>query len=123
MRLRRHEFEALIAEALDGLPPYFQEAMNNVAVLVESWPSRRQLRETQTPRGHTLLGLYEGIPLTERYEYSLVPPDTITLFQGPLEESCETPEEIREAVRHTVIHEIAHHFGIDDDRLRELGAY
>jgi predicted Zn-dependent protease with MMP-like domain len=123
MRLRRHEFQTLVAEALDDLPPYFQEAMSNVAVLVESWPSRRQLRDTETPPGHTLLGLYEGIPLTERYEYNLVAPDTITLFQGPLEESCETPEEIREAVRHTVIHEIAHHFGIDDDRLRELGAY
>jgi predicted Zn-dependent protease with MMP-like domain len=123
MKIPRREFETLVAEALDNLPPYFQEKMNNVAVLVERWPTRRQLRETQTPRGHTLLGLYEGIPLTERYQYNLVPPDTITLFQGPLEEDCETPAEIREAVRQTVIHELAHHFGIDDDRLRELGAY
>jgi predicted Zn-dependent protease with MMP-like domain len=123
MKISRHEFKTLVAEALDHLPPYFQEKMNNVAVLVERWPTRRQLRETQTPPGHTLLGLYEGIPLTERYQYNLVPPDTITLFQGPLQEDCETPAEIREAVRHTVIHELAHHFGIDDDRLRELGAY
>jgi predicted Zn-dependent protease with MMP-like domain len=114
------EFEQLVAEALDGLPPHFQAAMNNVAVLIKRWPSAADLRSTGTPAG----GLYSGIPLTERtHYYGLVPPDTITLYQGPIEQSCDSPAAIREAVQHTVMHELAHHFGIDDDRLRELGVY
>jgi predicted Zn-dependent protease with MMP-like domain len=118
------DFEQLVAEALDDLPPLFQEAMNNVAVLVKRWPTVADLRATDTPAGHTLLGLYHGVPLTVRsHDYGLVPPDTITLFQGPIEQRCASPEEIRQAVRHTVIHELAHHFGINDDRLHELGAY
>jgi predicted Zn-dependent protease with MMP-like domain len=124
------QFEDLVAEALDDLPPFFQAHMNNVAVLVETWPSRRTLREMRVPDDETLLGLYRGIPLTERTQgYNLVPPDTITLYQGPIERAAAGWDEgtylerVREEVRHTVIHEIAHHFGIDDDRLVELGAY
>lgn len=125
MMLPLTEFEQLVNEAMDGLPAFFQERMNNVEILVETWPSRAALRAAGVPRGHTLLGLYHGIPLTQRTQgYNLVPPDTITLYQGPIEASAgEDPEAIREAVRHTVIHELAHHFGISDDRLRELGAY
>jgi predicted Zn-dependent protease with MMP-like domain len=123
----RAAFEELVAEALDNLPEYFQQAMSNVELLVESWPTPAHLRDSHTPPGYTLLGLYQGIPLTERYNYNLVVPDTITLFQRPIEQSCATADDvaqaIRTAVRHTVIHELAHHFGIDDDRLRELGAY
>lgn len=124
------QFEDLVGEALDALPPFFQQQMNNVVVLVEKWPSRRVLREMDVPPGETLLGLYHGIPLTERtHAYNLVTPDTITLFQGPIEAAAREWEEgtfyerVREEVRHTVIHEIAHHFGISDDRLHELGAY
>lgn len=118
-------FEQLIAEALDELPPFFQDRMHNVEVLVRSWPTRADLAEAGLPRGFTLLGLYHGIPLTERTQgYHLVPPDTITLFQGPIEAAAgQDPDAVREQVRRTVIHEIAHHFGISDDRLRELGAY
>jgi predicted Zn-dependent protease with MMP-like domain len=125
------QFEDLVGETLDDLPPFFQTHMNNVVVLVETWPSRRTLREAGAPEGETLLGLYTGIPLTQRTQaYNLVPPDTITLFQGPIEraaagwdEGWPYLERVREEVRQTVIHEIAHHFGIDDDRLEELGAY
>jgi predicted Zn-dependent protease with MMP-like domain len=118
-------FEQLIAEALDELPPFFQDRMHNVEVLVRAWPTRADLAEAGLPRGFTLLGLYHGIPLTERTQgYNLVPPDTITLFQGPIEAAAgQDPDAVREQVRRTVIHEIAHHFGISDDRLRELGAY
>ena len=75
--------------------------------------------------GRLLLGLYQGIPLTERtHYYNLVPPDTITLYQGPIEMVAgDDYKKIRDQVKHTVIHEIAHHFGISDERLRELGAY
>jgi predicted Zn-dependent protease with MMP-like domain len=124
MHLERLEFEKLVVLALDDLPPYFQEKISNVEVLVKEWPSRRELRDAGVPPGHTLLGLYSGIPLTERtHNYNLVPPDTITLYQGPIENSADDITEIPEIVRHTVIHEFAHHFGISDDRLRELGAY
>ncbi len=118
-------FEQLVAEAIDDLPPFFQERMENVELLVRPWPTRADLDQVGLPAGFTLLGLYHGIPLTERtHGYNLVPPDTITLFQGPIEAAAGTdPEAIREQVRRTVIHEIAHHFGISDDRLRELGAY
>ena len=124
------QFEELIGEALDDLPPFFQAQMNNVVILMEMWPSRRVLREMGIPPGQTLLGLYRGIPLTERTGgYNLVTPDTITLYQGPIEQAAaeqgegEVLDRVREEVRHTVIHEIAHHFGIDDDRLVQLGAY
>jgi predicted Zn-dependent protease with MMP-like domain len=126
------EFDAIIADALDDLPPFFAAAMNNVVVLAAEWPSRRELRDAGLDHNHTLLGLYSGIPLTERTQgYTLVPPDTITLYQGPLEQTVAAelrPGEVyvdllRDAIRHTVIHEIAHHFGISDDRLVELGAY
>lgn len=128
--LTDQQFEALVGEALDDLPPFFQARMDNVVVLVEVWPSRQTLRMMGVPPGETLLGLYTGIPLTQRsHTYTLVPPDTITLFQGPIEDAAaewgkgDYHERVRAEVRHTVIHEIAHHFGIDDDRLVALGAY
>jgi predicted Zn-dependent protease with MMP-like domain len=121
IRLSPQKFDQLVIEALDGLPPFFQEVMSNVELIVEDWPSAEQMEELGG--GETLLGLYEGIPLTERYNYNLVPPDVITLFQRPLEQSVHSLDELRDEVRQTVIHEIAHHFGIDDDRLIELGAY
>lgn len=124
MYLSAPQFERLVADALDDLPPYFQEKFNNIEVLIKKWPSKRELKAGDVPPGHTLLGLYSGIPLTERtHNYGLVTPDTITLFQGPIEHAAESVDQIPDIVRHTVIHEFAHHFGISDDRLRELGAY
>lgn len=124
MMLTKREFERLAAEAMDDLPPFFQEQMENVEVLIKPWPSRRELVEGGVEPGYTLLGLYQGIPLTERtHNYGLVPPDTITLYQGPIEHEAGRPENVAEVVKHTIIHEFAHHFGISDDRLRELGAY
>ena len=124
MMLTSSEFEQLAAVALDELPEFFQEQMENVVVLVKQWPTRRELADAGVGPGYTLLGLYSGVPLTDRtHNYGLVPPDTITLYQGPIEREAGSPEHIAEAVKHTVIHEFAHHFGISDDRLRELGAY
>ncbi|MFN8595874.1 MAG: metallopeptidase family protein [Anaerolineae bacterium] len=122
--LSRSEFEALVAQALDDLPPYFHVKMNNVEVIVETAPTLEDYRQVGGRPGGVLLGLYVGIPLTARTSgYQLVPPDTIRIFQQPIEQLCRTPEEVRQQVRHTVIHELAHHFGISDARLRELGAY
>ena len=120
----RDEFERLVAEALDQLPPYFQEKMSNIEVLIKPWPGSQELQSAGVGPGSTLLGLYHGIPLTARTRsYALVLPDTITLYQRPIEQSAGRPDKVPGVIRNTVIHEIAHHFGISDNRLRELGAY
>ena len=104
-------FEEMVATALDSLPPELGRLMSNVAVTVE---------HDQGPPG--LLGLYEGIPLTDRTsDYAGVLPDRITIYRREICAICRTEQEVADQVRHTVIHEIAHHFGIDDNRLRELG--
>lgn len=114
------EFESLVVEALDGLPAELASQMNNVQVVVQDTPDPDDLDEGDD--AGNLLGLYQGVPLTERDgEYFGVLPDRITLYKQNLERAAATPEELREVVRETVIHEIAHHFGIDDDRLEELG--
>ncbi len=125
LKLSPEEFEALVVEAIAGLPVFFQEKLDNVEILVVSWPTPSELQSVGIKSGNLLLGLYQGIPLTERTSgYNLVPPDTITLYQGPIERvSGFNPQRIRQQVKHTVIHEIAHHFGISDERLHELGAY
>ena len=122
--MERTEFESLVAEALDTLPGFIQEKMTNVEVLIEPRPSRQALSRAGVPKGHTLLGLYQGVPLTSRtHHYGMVPPDTITLYQHPIERAAGDAENVPNVIRRTVMHEVAHHFGISDDRLRELGAY
>ena len=104
-------FAELVAEALDGIPPELGELMDNVVVTVDDW---------SPPRG--LLGFYEGVPLTARGQYGgMVMPDRITIFRRAICAMCVTEAQVVEQVRITVVHEVAHHFGIDDDRLRELG--
>ena len=109
------EFEEIVEEALESLPPDLRGFMSNVAVVVEDEP----------PAGAPLLGLYQGVPLTMRSSaYAGVPPDKITIYRGPLERLYgEDRDRLRREVRRVVLHEIAHHFGISDDRLRELDRY
>ena len=105
------DFNRLVEEALDGLPEALGRLMENVAVVVDD----------VTPPGG-LLGLYDGIPLTERYEYGgFALPDRITIFRRAICAVCDDEADVVEQVRVTVVHEVAHHFGIDDDRLDELG--
>lgn len=121
--MNREQFESLVAGAVELLPEEFQDRLENVDVVVEERPSRWQLGKTHLGQGYTLLGLYEGVPLTERTtNYGLVAPDKITIFQKPIEDVCRSGDEmeIKEQIRKTVIHEIAHHFGIDDKRLKEI---
>ncbi len=116
------EFEALVAEALAGIPDQILGYLDNIAITVQPWPSSAQLQRSRVGPGYTLFGLYEGVPLTQRgAHYNLVLPDRITIFQGPIEQYCHTPETIREQVRKTVIHELAHHFGFDEHAIRNLG--
>ena len=122
MHLPRDEFEHLVAAAIDGLPPEFAEKLDNVEFIIEEWPRPQDYGERELPPGAMLLGLYHGVPLTERSVFAPpLMPDRITLYQQPIERMCRTPREIIEEVRRTVLHEIAHHFGIGDQRLRELG--
>jgi predicted Zn-dependent protease with MMP-like domain len=121
VQVTEDEFEVLVVAALDTLPEDLLELMSNVEVTVDRFPTRSQMQRAGVRRG-TLLGLYEGIPLTLRTSsYSLVVPDKITIFQRPIERMCTTQEQIVAQVRKTVIHEVAHHFGMGEQRLRELG--
>ena len=110
-----------MAKAVDSLPDEFLARLENVDVVVADQPTRRQLGKDRE-RGETLLGLYEGVPLTGRTgHYGLVVPDKITIFQQPIESICKNNAQIVAEVQRVVKHEIAHHFGISDERLEELG--
>jgi len=112
------EFEKLADKAVKGLPKFFKNKMQNIVVVVAGSPDRAQERRF----GRGLLGLYEGVPLLDRGTYySGAMPDKITIFQKNIEAQCHDPEELEGEVRHVVMHEIAHHFGLDEARLRELG--
>lgn len=122
MQLSREEFTELVQQALDDVPDEFLEKLENVYITVEDYPSREDLQNTQAAPGR-LLGIYHGVPLGQRSPFSsgLAMPDRITIFQRNLEKFAHSREEIVLQVRRTVLHEIAHHFGISDQRLRELG--
>ena len=114
-------FEWAVAKAVDDLPEEFLARLENIDVIVEDRPSVSQLRGARLRRGHTLLGLYEGIPQTRRGRgYGMVLPDKITIFQKPIEDRCRNEAEIIAEIGRVVKHEIAHHFGISDARLRQI---
>jgi predicted Zn-dependent protease with MMP-like domain len=124
IKISAKKFEALVVQALDELPDFFRNRLENIEVLIADEPTEDELAEAGLEPDELVLGLYQGIPLTERTaDYGLVLPDTITLYRLCLAEVCDTPEDIIREVQQTVKHEIAHYFGIDDDRLRELDAY
>ncbi len=114
--LRRARFARLVRRALAGLPPAFRERMRNVEIVVLDDPD-----PTRMPPGQTLLGLYEGVPLTDRWGGEPYLPDRITIYRRPIEAMSASPKVQADIVRDTVVHEVAHHFGISDARLHELG--
>ncbi len=119
--MTREEFENCVDEALDSLPEEFEQLLENIEVIVQNRPSPQQVQKMKLRPGHTLLGLYEGVPLGRRGRfYGNVLPDRVTIFQQPIEQ-YHPPSQVVEAIRTTVLHEIGHYFGISDDRLRELG--
>lgn len=119
MEQNERTFTDLVSEALDSLPDDIAEMISNVEVVVEPEPPLDYLRSL--PRGHTLFGLYHGVPLTKRGVYDRALPDKISIYEGPITRSARTADAIREQVRRTVLHEIGHHFGIEEHRLHELG--
>lgn len=118
--MRAREFERIVEEALAGLPSPFAERLENVAVVVRDEPTEEDLQEAGLEPDAELFGLYVGVPLTDRADYHMVLPDRILIFQGPHERHFEDDELLLE-IQKTVVHEVAHYFGIDDDRLHELG--
>ncbi len=124
IKISAKKFEALVVAALEELPAFFQDRLQNVEILISDWPTTEELEEAGLGPDELLLGLYQGIPLTERTaDYGLVLPDTITLYRKCIAEVCDTPGDIVAEVQQTVKHEIAHYFGLSDERLKELGAY
>jgi len=122
MNLSRPKFEALVLAELEALPKAFQKALKNIAVTVEEWPDRATMHEFGVKHREQLFGAYLGTPLPERTaDYGNALPDKICLYQKSLESFCRNEEELREQVRITLLHEIGHYFGLDEDRLAELG--
>ena len=117
-------FKALAREAVAGLPEHIRARMDNVDIIVRGRPTAGELHAAGVRHGGTLLGLYQGTPLPLRNSgYTMVLPDRIYLFRQPLEAICATDEQLVRQIRRTVLHELAHQLGIDDDRLTEIGAY
>ena len=119
--MTRRQFEALVEKAMRKLPKAFKEKIKNVAVVVEDWADDETLAEMGIEPPDTLYGLYRGIDITRRDSgYGNVLPDTVTIYQGPIEEDCDDEEEMADLVRETVIHEIGHYFGLDDDTMHRI---
>jgi predicted Zn-dependent protease with MMP-like domain len=121
VEISRREFEQLVTRALRRLPRKFRDRLENIAVVVEDWANDDTLDEMGIEPPDTLYGLYRGTDLTRRdTAYGNVLPDVIAIYQGPIQEDCESVEEMEELVRDTVVHEVGHYFGLDDERLAEL---
>ena len=119
--MTREKFEQLVEEALREIPKRFRKAMHNVAVVVEQEPAPDVLDELEIPPGDTLLGLYQGTPLTERsWGHGNSLPDRISIYQGPIEDACDDEDEIRDCIAETVIHEFGHYFGMSEEEIEEI---
>ncbi len=122
MQLTEAEFDSIVKRAIRRVPSEIRQHLDNMVISVRKRPSRRMLKELGMPPGDTLFGIFDGVPLTERSvtEPPLYP-DTILIFQEPLEEACDTVEKLEEEIEITVVHEVAHFVGMSEERLAELG--
>lgn len=119
VKISREEFEKIVGEGIDAIPEMFLKKLDNVAVFVEGEPNLEQRRKLRLRKNWTLLGLYEGVPQATRgAHYTNVVPDKITIFQKPIEATAHNIEDLREIVKNTIWHEIAHHFGMDERQVR-----
>jgi len=119
--MNRRQFEALVEKSLRKLPKAFKEKVANIAVVVEDWADDETLAEMGIEPPDTLYGLYQGVDITQRDStYGNVLPDVITIYQGPIEEDAADEEEMAEIVRETVMHELGHYFGLDDDTMHRI---
>jgi len=124
LNMDRDTFTELVLEALDDLPEQFREKLQNVEITVEDWPDAETMRLARVRNRSSLLGFYHGIPLPERTQgYNMVMPDKISIYRQPILMHSRNRRQVRERVSRVLRHEVAHYFGIDDERLREIGAY
>ena len=114
------EFEQLVSQAIKEIPDSFLKKLKNVEIVVEEEPSQKQVRELKLKNNVLLFGLYQGVPQTERWGYGQVLPDKITIFKKPIEKQAQSRQEVANLVKETVWHEIAHHFGLDEKRVRQV---
>jgi predicted Zn-dependent protease with MMP-like domain len=122
--IEREAFERMVVEAVTALPAEFIERLANLEFTVEEWALPEDFGRAGLPRGATLLGVYRGVPLTRRgAHYNMTIPDRIVVFSGPLQRLARDEADLRERVARVVRHEVAHYFGISDERLREIDAY
>lgn len=122
MRLSAKQFEAAVERVMRRIPAEIQQYLRDVTVTIRSHPSKKLLREMEVPPDETLMGFYDGTPISERSVTDPIRyPDTVVLFQRPIEEECDTMEELEDEIEVTIVHEVAHYVGIDEDRLAELG--
>lgn len=118
--MSEEEFEQLVNEGIKAIPKKFLDMLDNVAIVIEDYPTMEQMQKTHLAPGYTLFGLYEGVPNTKRGNpYSLIMPDKITIFRQPILGSSVDPERIKEIVKDTVWHEIAHYFGMDHEGIKK----
>ena len=122
IKLNEAEFDRIVAKAIENIPGEIRQYLENIVISVKKRPSRRMMIEMGIPAGEEPLGLFQGVPMIER-SVTVPPlyPDMIDLFQEPLEEMCETREELEEEIEITVVHEVAHYIGMTEERLEELG--
>jgi len=113
------KFEELVNKGIETIPKGFLEKLDNVEIIVEETPTPEQLKKLKIRKGSFLFGLYEGVPQTKRWGYGQVLPDKITIFKAPIEKLAQSEKEIKEIVKNTVWHEIAHHFGLDEKKVRQ----
>lgn len=119
--MTREAFQLLVRDAIDSIPKLFSKRITNVAIVVEDEPSPQILEEMEIEPGDTLFGLYQGTPLTERsWDFGNALPDRITLFQRPIEDACETNDEIVATIGETLIHELGHYFGMSEEHIEEI---
>jgi predicted Zn-dependent protease with MMP-like domain len=122
MKLSRKKFERIVEQSIARIPEEIRRHLHNLAISIENRPDPELLREMELPPGETLFGVYTGVPLPERSAVDPpLYPDTILIFQEPLETYCETIEELEMEIEITVVHEVAHYLGIDDEALADLG--
>ena len=113
------KFEELVNKGIETIPKGFLEKLENVDIIIEETPTPEQLKKLKIRKGSFLFGLYEGVPQTKRWGYGQVLPDKITIFKAPIEKLAQSEKEIKEIVKNTVWHEIAHHFGLDEKKVRQ----
>jgi predicted Zn-dependent protease with MMP-like domain len=114
------EFDRLISEALVSLPGEHVKNIENVAIVMQDWPTEEQRRQLQLRNDQTLFGLYEGLPLSRRQGIQKTLPDKITIFKGPITANAAYESDLKEQIRHTLWHEIGHYYGLDHKRIHEL---